>query len=104
MHIIDVASTFRLSVTDAEFIMQGMVDFLEKFRTGTSGTLCLKRQQIVIVFLVCLEISPIDMTSDADTFLLVVDAVLLCQLVEPYVLAVHLHLLEYIPQVVHCLA
>src|SRR5574344_386318 len=44
------------------------------------------------------------MTTDTDLLCLVVDAIVLCQLVKPDVLTVHLHLLECAPQVVHSLA
>src|SRR5574344_1743472 len=79
-----------------------MVYLLKEFGARIPCAFCLKREKsILVIFLI---ICPIDMPSDADLLCSVVDAIEVCQFVQPYILGVHIHALKGLPKVAHSLA
>ena len=59
-------------------------------------------KEIIILF-VFFIFSPIDMSSNTDLLFLIVNAVMLGKLEQPYILTVHFHVLKGSPQVIYCL-
>jgi hypothetical protein len=102
MDIENVASTFYLTITDGKFSTKNFVQFIKELLTGRLCTFGVKGQQADV--LVCLKLCPIDMSSYRYAHLLIVDAIVFRQLVEIYVLGVHLHCLERVPKVGYRLA
>lgn len=98
----DVASTFHLSVTDGKFTTKCLVQLLKEQVARSPCALCVEGKHSTI--LVVLKLRPIDVSSDGNTTLLIVDAIVLRQLVEINVCGVHVHCLKRVPKVGHRLA
>src|SRR5574344_1465656 len=79
-----------------------MVYLLKEFVAGIPCAFCLERKKcIVIIFLI---LCPIDVSSDANSLRLIVDAIEVRQFIEPHILGVHIHTLKGFPKVTHSLA
>lgn len=100
--VIDIASTFTTSVGDAQFIAKKPVNLKEEVVASVPCSLGLERQKtgVIVLLIFC----PEDVTSHADVLCFIVDAELLCQVVQPYVPAIHLQFLKDSPKGVYCLS
>lgn len=93
----NVASTVHLSVTDGKFTTKSLVQLLKEQVARCPCTLCVEGKHSTI--LVILKFCPIDVSSDGNATLLIVDTIVLSQLAEIDVSRVHVHCLKRVPKV-----
>lgn len=99
--VIDLTSTLAASVGNAQFIIQESVYLKEEVIASVPGSFGLKGKQtgVFILLILC----PVDVTTHADVLLLIVDSIVLGEVIQPDVPAVHLHALKGVPKVAYCL-
>ena len=99
--VIDLTSTLAASVGNAQFIIQESVYLKEEVIASIPGCFGLERKKtgVFILLILC----PVDVTTHADVLLLIVDSIVLGEVIQPDVPAVHLHALKGVPKVAYCL-
>ena len=98
--VIDLTSTLATSVGNAQFIIQKSIYLKEEVIASVPGSFGLERKKIGVFILLILY--PVDVTTHADVLLLIVDSIVLGEVIQPDVPAVHLHALKGVPKVANC--
>ena len=99
--VIDLTSALAASVGNAQFIIQESVYLKEEVIASIPGSFGLKGKKtgVFILLILC----PVDVTTHADVLLLIVDSIVLGEVIQPDIPAVHLHALKGVPKVAYCL-
>ena len=99
--VIDLTATLATSVGNAQFIIQKSIYLKEEVIASVPGSFGLERKKtgVFILLILC----PVDVTTHADVLLLIVDSIVLGEVIQPDVPAVHLHAQKGVPKVADCL-